>query len=135
MPFGDFIADKAWKQDSEGNKSKGQVGAHSRYYPGEWSSPYCRKILQTLREEFKARDDAGGESKARDDQKQLRSAFDLICHNYSPVFRFFFVEKFVQPEIWYASKMRYTRSVAVSSVVGHILGIGKRISLSALVLS
>jgi phosphatidylinositol kinase/protein kinase (PI-3 family) len=27
---------------------------------------------------------------------------------------------------WFDAKMRYTRSVAVSSVVGHILGIGDR---------
>jgi hypothetical protein len=27
---------------------------------------------------------------------------------------------------WYDAKMRYTRSVAVNSVVGHILGIGDR---------
>jgi serine-protein kinase ATM len=131
MPFGDFIIDKSGKTDSNGNKSKGVVGAHSRYYPDEWSSPYCRDILSNLRAEFTARDkardenEARDEEEARDDQKKLRAAFDLICERYSPVFRYFFVEKFAQPEAWYAAKMRYTRSVAVSSIVGHVLGIGK----------
>jgi Phosphatidylinositol 3- and 4-kinase len=48
----------------------------------------------------------------------------VIYENHSPVFRYFFVENFLNAETWYAAKMRYTRSVAVSSIVGHILGIG-----------
>ena len=34
---------------------------------------------------------------------------------------------------WHAARMRYTRSVAVSSMVGHILGIGDRHTSNILV--
>lgn len=133
-PFGDFIADKGGKADGSVKALK-KVAAHSRYYPGEWSGVYCNRMLADLRKSFKERASEGarGENEVRDDKNKLRAAFDLICKHNSPVFRFFFVENFAAPEIWYASKMRYTRSVAVSSVVGHILGIGDRHSSNILV--
>jgi hypothetical protein len=57
---------------------------------------------------------------------EQRKTFDIVCDHYSPVFRFFFVERFGHSsELWYAARTRYTHSVAVSSMVGHILGIGK----------
>jgi serine-protein kinase ATM len=65
---------------------------------------------------------------------QKRRVFDTICANHSPVFRFFFVERFGHStESWFASKCRYTRSVAVNSIVGHVLGIGDRHSNNILV--
>jgi serine-protein kinase ATM len=122
MPFGDFIEDR--KQRA--------VSARSRYYPGEWSAKRCLVEMQKLYDEFKVGDnELGGEeigpAEARRRKEKLRVAFDLICMNNSPVFRFFFVENFVQPEVWFAARVRYTRSVAVSSMVGHILGIGMRL--------
>mmetsp|Transcript_15334 Transcript_15334/g.34766 ORF Transcript_15334/g.34766 Transcript_15334/m.34766 type:complete len:233 (-) Transcript_15334:2836-3534(-) len=42
-------------------------------------------------------------------------------------FVFFFLERFAScMESWHIAKMNFTRSVAVSSIVGHILGIGDR---------
>jgi serine-protein kinase ATM len=65
---------------------------------------------------------------------EKRKAFDEICNRNSPVFRFFFVERFGHKlENWYAAKNRYIRSVAVSSIVGHILGIGDRHTSNILV--
>jgi len=59
--------------------------------------------------------------------KEKRRVFDTVCQNYSPSFRFFFVEKFGHAvHQWYDAKMRYTKSVAINSVVGHVLGIGDR---------
>jgi ataxia telangiectasia mutated family protein len=109
IPFGDFIADK-------GGKRGNVVGSHSRYYPGEWGHARCRNHLNTA------------------EQHEKRRAFDEICEHHSPAFRFFFVERFGNSlETWYAAKMRYTRSVAVSSIVGHILGIGDRHTSNILV--
>lgn len=46
----------------------------------------------------------------------------------------FLVEKFGHDMMkWHAARMRYTRSVAVSSMVGHILGIGDRHTSNILV--
>lgn len=82
---------------------------HDRYYPGEWGHLRCRHHFVHAPEDFK------------------RDSFDVVCKNFSPSFRFFFVERFGHSlKDWYAAKMKYTRSVAVSSIVGHILGIGDR---------
>lgn len=132
MPFGDFVADKTIATKE---KIPTQVSAHSRYYPGEWSSARCKGALLKLHKEFKEHDAKrqGNDldpDEASSRKKKLREAFDLICKHNSPVFRYFFVEHFVQPEAWYAARMRYTRSVAVSSIVGHMLGIGKSLPCS-----
>jgi len=105
MAFGDFLTD-----------SKGRVGAHSKYFPGEWGSVACRKYY----------DNATAETR--------RQVFDQICDNFSPVFRFFFLEYFSSSmEAWYTARMSYTRSCAVNSIVGHILGIGDRHTQNILV--
>jgi ataxia telangiectasia mutated family protein len=53
--------------------------------------------------------------------------FDEVCERFSPSMRFFFIERFGDSvESWHVSKMKYTRSVAVNSIVGHFLGIGDR---------
>ena len=93
------------------------IGLHSRYYPGEIPFAKCKSFFT-------------GAKNAKFEDK--RKVFDTICEHTSPVFRFFFVEKFGHSlEAWYESKLRYTRSVAVSSMVGHILGIGKLLLLLA----
>lgn len=54
--------------------------------------------------------------------------------SFSPAFRYFFVERFGHSlQAWHAAKMKFTRSVAVSSIVGHILGIGDRHASNVLI--
>ncbi|KAL7571734.1 hypothetical protein ACA910_002833 [Epithemia clementina (nom. ined.)] len=105
LPFGDYLNDKGKK-----------AGAHSRYFPGEWGAYLCREYLKNA------------------PRGQKREAFETICKFHSASFRFFFVERFGRsPRDWFEAKTRYTRSVAVSSFVGHILGIGDRHSNNLLV--
>lgn len=102
IPFGDYIIDK-------GSKASRKVGAQSKYFPGEWGSSLCTKQLKNA------------------PQGEKRKAYDAICVHHSPVFRYFFVERFGNSlEAWHSAKMRYARSVAVNSIVGHVLGIGDR---------
>ncbi|GAB6022293.1 hypothetical protein CHUAL_006418 [Chamberlinius hualienensis] len=49
-----------------------------------------------------------------------------VCDNLKPVFRYFFFENFSQPSVWYEKRAAYIKSVATSSIVGHILGLGDR---------
>lgn len=50
------------------------------------------------------------------------------------VFRFFFLENFSSSmEAWHTARTSYTRSCAVNSIVGHILGIGDRHTQNILV--
>jgi ataxia telangiectasia mutated family protein len=45
---------------------------------------------------------------------------------FHPAFRFFFFEAYPDPALWYRRRLHYTRSVAASSIVGYLLGIGDR---------
>lgn len=77
------------------------------------------------------------------DYHHLRQVLDDICSkssstvkqneftsrvlmDFRPVLRYYFIETFPSPTAWLAARTRYTRSAAVMSMVGHILGLGDR---------
>lgn len=91
-------------------------GAHSRYYPGEWSNNMCHMHMFCS------------------PKKLQRQSYNEVCKNFSPAFRFFFMEKFSHsPQLWHKARMSYTRSCAANCMVGHILGIGDRHSNNILI--
>ena len=49
-----------------------------------------------------------------------------IIPHFPPVFHEWFIEMFPEPGAWFAARLRYTRSCAVMSIVGHVLGLGDR---------
>jgi len=49
-----------------------------------------------------------------------------IIPHFAPVFHEWFVEMFPEPGAWFTARLRYTRSCAVMSIVGHVLGLGDR---------
>ena len=49
-----------------------------------------------------------------------------IIPHFPPVFHEWFIEMFPDPSAWFAARLRYTRSCAVMSIVGHVLGLGDR---------
>lgn len=49
-----------------------------------------------------------------------------ILKSFPPVFYEWFVESFPDPSAWFNARLRYTRSCAVMSIVGHVLGLGDR---------
>jgi len=49
-----------------------------------------------------------------------------IIPHFTPVFHEWFVEMFPEPGAWFTARLRYTRSCAVMSIVGHVLGLGDR---------
>ncbi|CAN9100906.1 unnamed protein product [Alternaria alternata] len=51
---------------------------------------------------------------------------ERILGKFVPVLHEWFVETFPEPEAWFAARLRYTRSCAVMSIVGHVLGLGDR---------
>ncbi|KAF1837293.1 protein kinase rad3 [Decorospora gaudefroyi] len=51
---------------------------------------------------------------------------ERILGRFIPVLHEWFVETFPEPEAWFAARLRYTRSCAVMSMVGHVLGLGDR---------
>ncbi|XP_039987125.1 serine-protein kinase ATM [Xiphias gladius] len=98
VPIGEFLVDP--------NK-----GAHKRFRPRDWTNLSCRKkMMEAQRLAF--------------DEKLL--AYIEVCKNFRPVFRYFCMERFLDPAVWMEKRLAYTRSVATSSIVGYIVGLGDR---------
>jgi serine/threonine-protein kinase ATR len=51
---------------------------------------------------------------------------EKVLGKFPPVFYQWFVQQFPEPSAWFAARLRYTRSSAVMSMVGTILGLGDR---------
>ena len=56
----------------------------------------------------------------------LLKAFAEIQKRFKPVMRHFFTELHKAPTAWFAIRLNYARSVATTSIVGHVLGLGDR---------
>lgn len=52
--------------------------------------------------------------------------YQEITSNIKPVFRNYFIDTFRTPDSWYESRLAYSRGIATTSMVGHILGLGDR---------
>jgi ataxia telangiectasia mutated family protein len=57
---------------------------------------------------------------------QLKGEYQKLMLKFHPVMRFFFHEKHRDAMAWFGMRLNYARSVAVTSVVGWVLGIGDR---------
>ncbi|USW55643.1 Putative phosphatidylinositol 3-/4-kinase, catalytic domain, FATC domain, UME [Septoria linicola] len=49
-----------------------------------------------------------------------------VLSQFEPVLHEWFTETYPEPEIWFNARLRYARSAAVMSIVGHVLGLGDR---------
>jgi serine/threonine-protein kinase ATR len=52
-------------------------------------------------------------------ESRILTLFPAMFHDW-------FVETFPEPSAWFSARLRYTRSCAVMSIVGHVLGLGDR---------
>ncbi|KAI6041258.1 hypothetical protein EDC04DRAFT_2670018 [Pisolithus marmoratus] len=88
--------------------------AHKRYRPNDTDHRQAMHDLRQTREKHKGNTEA------------LVAAFREICRGIQPVMRHYFTEKSKTPVAWFAMRLNYTRSVATTSIVGHVLGLGDR---------
>lgn len=90
-------------------------GADARYgkINGDLPPEEFRKKLSPLQEKEKT-------------WNQLPALFTDLQSKFRPVLRHFFTEKHRDPMGWFTMRLKYTRSVAVTSMVGWVLGIGDR---------
>ena len=85
--------------------------AHQRHFPKDLKTTNCRKHIADV------------QTKSVDERiKTYRS----VCDRFHPVLRYFFMERFHNPDVWFEKRLAYTRSVAASSILGHVLGLGDR---------
>uniref|UniRef100_A0A4X2LA63 Serine-protein kinase ATM n=1 Tax=Vombatus ursinus TaxID=29139 RepID=A0A4X2LA63_VOMUR len=98
VPIGEFLVNN-------------EDGAHKRYRPKDFSTYQCQKKMMDMQKKS---------------FEEKYEAFMDVCQNFQPVFRYFCMEKFLDPAVWFEKRLAYTRSVATSSIVGYILGLGDR---------
>ena len=96
---------------------RGKGSAHRRLRPDDITSDVARTEMEVEPPTF----------------TNLRNAFDGVCDRFKPVMHHFFLESFHAPSQWYERRLAYTRSVAVSSMVGYIIGLGDRHSSNILI--
>jgi len=90
-------------------------GAHARYRSQDWPHHACRRHMQQGHEKY-----AQGQSAA------LTAAYKDTCDHFRPVMHLVFREYFPTPQEWHKARLLYARSAAVTSMVGHVVGIGDR---------
>ena len=49
-----------------------------------------------------------------------------VLEKFPPILHQWFTELYSEPDVWFASRLRYARSAAVMSMTGHVLGLGDR---------
>ena len=52
--------------------------------------------------------------------------FQTLCDNFHPIFYKWFIQEFPEPSAWFAARLAFSRTAAVMSMVGHIVGLGDR---------
>ncbi|KAF9240715.1 hypothetical protein BU15DRAFT_87599 [Melanogaster broomeanus] len=88
--------------------------AHPRYRPNDPKHNDITSILKQTREQHQGKAEA------------MVAQFKDICSKTEPVMRHYFTEKHKTPIAWFAMRLHYIRSVATTSIVGHVLGLGDR---------
>lgn len=97
VPIGDYLSD-----------------AHKRYFRNDLTSNEARNIMK---EEF---DREGSNCRSK------LVVYNKILSRFHPVLRNFFLETFLVPTEWFKARLRFIRSVAVTSIIGYIVGLGDR---------
>lgn len=85
-----------------------------RYHPSDLVLKDCTHRMAAIRKE------------SNGDKDALVKCFRAIRQKFHPVLRHYFTERHKVPQAWFEMRLRYSRSVAVSSIIGHILGLGDR---------
>ncbi|KAI4173908.1 MAG: hypothetical protein LQ343_002676 [Gyalolechia ehrenbergii] len=85
--------------------------AHQRHFPKDLRTTNCRKAI--------------AEAQSQSAEKRIK-VFRSVCNQFHPVLRYFFQERFENPDDWFDRRLAYTRSTAAISILGHILGLGDR---------
>ena len=97
---------------------------HVSYRPRDWPPDQCRRKMRDIHEQnIKLKT---GSSSTRPAPRKEITAFTAICDRFKPAFHNFFLERFPSPSTWFEMRLSYTRSVAASSMITYLVGLGDR---------
>ena len=87
------------------------IPAHQKHFPKDLKPSLCRKYINDVQTKT---------------MEQRVRVFRHITDHFRPVMRYFFMERFPNPDDWFSKRLAYTRSTAAISILGYILGLGDR---------
>lgn len=90
-------------------------GAHERYRPNDMKSKDIRELM------------------LNEKPIDIHKRYEEVCGGFKPVMHNFFLEHYPQPVHWFERRVAYTRSCAVNSIVGYVIGLGDRHSSNILI--
>ena len=85
--------------------------AHTMYHPSDIKFNKAREVIREAQNNAKA---------------QRVATYRNVTSKYTPVLRYFFFERFEDPDEWFARRLAYTRTTAAISMLGYVLGLGDR---------
>ena len=87
------------------------VPLHQTYHPKDLKSSACRTKIYDA---------------AKDTTEARIKVYKDICRQFQPAMRYFFFERYTDPDEWFERRLAYTRSTAAISILGHVVGLGDR---------
>ncbi|WEW61049.1 Serine/threonine-protein kinase tel1 [Emydomyces testavorans] len=87
------------------------IPAHQKHFPRDMKPNACRKHIS--------------DAQAKSLEQRLK-VYRQVTDHFHPVMRYFFMERFQNPDDWFHRRLAYTRSMAAISILGHVLGLGDR---------
>src|SRR5437016_11054071 len=79
--------------------------AHQKHFPKDWKPNVCRKAIS--------------EAQTRSFDQRVK-AYIQVTEHFHPVMRYFFMERFDSPDDWFEKRLAYSRSIAATSILGHV---------------
>lgn len=58
--------------------------------------------------------------------EERTKVFRDCTDDFNPAMRYFFLEQYLDPDVWFEKRIAYTRSTAAISILGHVVGLGDR---------
>jgi serine-protein kinase ATM len=107
-PLFEYLVGSAVKVGAEPREVN---GAHNRFYPKDRSHASIRSLFS---------------DNAAKSNSHKRAIYRKCCSEFHPVFHNYFLENYPDPLTWYTRRLAYVRSVATSSMIGYIIGLGDR---------
>ncbi|KAI0343274.1 hypothetical protein BDW22DRAFT_1329401 [Trametopsis cervina] len=92
--------------------------AHLQYRPSDIKPPDFYKQMVELRDSYGTPDNVNSDAMA--------AKFRELRKRFKPVMRHYFTERTRDPSSWFRMRLCYARSVATTSIVGHVIGLGDR---------
>ena len=107
----DYLVDDSFVDSKNNRNQSTNRSAHRRYHPGEIDN-------QSIINQFK-------KVKRKDKQSQIE-LYQSITKQITPVFHYFFLERFTNPELWYHNIQNFISTLSINSIIGYVVGLGDR---------